>query len=72
LKKRRENEEINPETRTKRQTKPTKEVRFAKSVDTRLRLQRINRHWLAANATVVSTVGLLAAVAIGLFMYRNS
>ena len=69
LKKRRENGETNPpETRTKSQTKPIKEVRFAKSVDTRL--QRINRHWLAANK---AKVGLAAAVAvvIGLFMYKQ-
>ncbi len=70
LKKRRENKETNhPEIRTKSQTKP-KEVRFAKSVDTRL--QRINKHW---KAKVVSAAGLAVAAAVWiiglLIMYKQ-
>ncbi len=68
LKKRRENKETNHPRKS--QTKTIKEVRFAKSVDTRL--QRFSKHWLAANKAKVVSAVAAAAVVIGLLiMYKQ-
>ena len=70
LKKRRESKETNhPETRTKSQTKPTKEVRFAKSVDTRL--QRSIKEKGKVVSAVLAAAVVVVALVIGLFMYKQ-
>ena len=68
LKKRRESKETNHPRKS--QTKTIKEVRFAKSVDTRLQ-RSIKEKGKVVSAVLAAAAVVVVALVIGLFMYKQ-